>query len=81
MSPQLLHEMLREMARELVAAEREIASSADCWAVREADSERRLARLSQRLRPAVSTVAPRDAVALYSTRWSHQARRSVAMAK
>lgn len=72
---------------ELTATEQAISGSAQDWAVREADLERRLARLNQRLaapsakEPARQSSIARDAVRLYSSRWCHLARNSVALAK
>jgi hypothetical protein len=69
--------------RDLLSAERDIAASAMDWAVREADLERRLVRLINRFAAATAPrpVAPRNAVRLYSSRWCHIARSSVALAE
>jgi hypothetical protein len=69
--------------QELLSAERDIAASAMDWAVREADLERKLTRLLSRFAAATAPrpVAPRNAVRLYSSRWCHIARSSVALAE
>ena len=78
---------LRAFQQELTTAEAAIADSAQVWAVREADLERRLAGLNQRFAapttqpPTRLPVTTRDAVRLYSSRWCHIARNSVVLAK
>ncbi len=67
---------------ELAAAEADMSASSIDWAVREADLERRLIQLRDRVRSLQSAAkddrpAPRNAVALYATRWSHQARQAL----
>ena len=74
---------LSTFRKDLLIAERDIAASAMDWAVREADLERKLARLLSRFAAATAPrpVPPRNAVRLYSSRWCHIARSSVALAE
>ena len=83
MSPSHDHNARCLFRNELAAAEADASASTIDWAVREADLERRLLQLRERVRTLQSAAkddrpAPRNAVALYATRWSHQARQAVA---
>jgi hypothetical protein len=85
MSPNHDYQACSLFHSELACAEAEISASSIDWAVREADLERRLLQLRDRVRTLQSAAkddcpAPRNAVALYTTRWSHHARQSLSLA-
>ncbi|HVJ66414.1 MAG TPA: hypothetical protein VM510_00445 [Caulifigura sp.] len=69
---------------ELASFEKDSAASADVWSLREADLERRLRSLRNRInslreRDAETPTVRPNPIALYSSRWCHQARQALSL--
>lgn len=82
----ITNELVRESSflAELASLEEDVALSLDECAVGEADVERRLLALrnrinSLRLRDLETPPVRRNAIALYSSRWCHEARRTLSL--
>jgi len=73
-----------EFLRELASFESDSVASADAWGLREADLERRLRSLRNRInslreRDAETPTVSRNPITLYSSRWCHQARQALSL--